>query len=178
MNAGPGDIADHRRRALAVMDTGKAWPEDSPWLRDAVEDLPRDAFAPDTVWTWDGHAWQPISRARDPQAWARLVHAGPDDATITEITDGVPSSSLSCTSIVVDMLDSLDLEPGHRVLELGTGTGWNAALIAHRSDPTDTARPTSPVCWASSSSAGSPSRPRPRTSLPPHKPGPRVQPPA
>ncbi|MFI6588502.1 hypothetical protein [Embleya sp. NPDC050493] len=52
--------------------------------------------------------------------------------TITEITDGVPSSSLSRTSIVVDMLDSLDLEPGHRVPELGTGIGGNAGLIAHR----------------------------------------------
>ncbi|OPC76971.1 hypothetical protein B4N89_41000 [Embleya scabrispora] len=118
------------------MDAGNAWPKDSPWLRDAVEALPRDAFAPDSVWTWDGHAWQRVDRAADPQAWARFVHAGPDDATITEITDGVPSSSLSCTSIVVDMLDSLDLQPAHRVLELGTGTGWNAALIAHRVGPT------------------------------------------
>ncbi|MGW6507452.1 hypothetical protein ACWGCP_07840 [Streptomyces niveus] len=30
------------------------------------------------------------------------------------------------------MLDSLLLEPGHRVLELGTGTGRNAALPAWR----------------------------------------------
>ncbi|MET8586913.1 hypothetical protein ABZX39_39560 [Streptomyces collinus] len=27
------------------------------------------------------------------------------------------------------MLDSLLLHPGHRVLELGTGNGWNAALL-------------------------------------------------
>ncbi|MFE3200178.1 methyltransferase domain-containing protein [Embleya sp. NPDC059237] len=136
MSVDPGDIVGHRRRALAAMDTGDAWPKDSPWLREAVETLPRDAFAPDTLWTWDGQAWQRVTRAGDPQGWTRLVHAGPDEATITQITDGVPSSSLSCTSIVVDMLDSLDLEPGHRVLELGTGTGWNAALIAHRVGPT------------------------------------------
>ncbi len=30
------------------------------------------------------------------------------------------------------MLDMLDLHAGHRVLEIGTGTGWNAALLAHR----------------------------------------------
>lgn len=30
------------------------------------------------------------------------------------------------------MLDVLDVEPGHRVLELGAGSGWNAALLAHR----------------------------------------------
>ncbi|GCE02259.1 methyltransferase domain-containing protein [Embleya hyalina] len=136
MSAVPDDLAVHRRRALAAMDAGNAWPKESPWLRDAVDALPRDVFAPDTVWTWDGHAWRRVDRAEDPQDWARLVHADPDEATITQITDGVPSSSLSCTSIVVDMLDSLDLEPGHRVLELGTGTGWNAALIAHRTGPT------------------------------------------
>jgi protein-L-isoaspartate O-methyltransferase len=37
--------------------------------------------------------------------------------------------------VVIDMLDSLRLEPGHQVLELGTGTGWNAALLASRAGP-------------------------------------------
>ncbi|MFJ1748133.1 methyltransferase domain-containing protein [Streptomyces sp. NPDC088116] len=33
------------------------------------------------------------------------------------------------------MLDSLMAEPGHQVLELGTGAGWNAALLAARVGP-------------------------------------------
>ncbi|MGW7052975.1 protein-L-isoaspartate O-methyltransferase family protein [Streptomyces sp. NPDC054887] len=33
------------------------------------------------------------------------------------------------------MLDSLMAEPGHRVLELGTGLGWNAALLSARAGP-------------------------------------------
>ncbi|MER6142455.1 methyltransferase domain-containing protein [Streptomyces sparsogenes] len=33
------------------------------------------------------------------------------------------------------MLDSLLVEPGDRVLELGAGTGWNAALPAERAGP-------------------------------------------
>ncbi|MEU0929023.1 protein-L-isoaspartate O-methyltransferase family protein [Streptomyces malaysiensis] len=56
----------------------------------------------------------------------------PYDAAVTQITDGAPSSSLSCPSIVVAMLDSFMLEPGRRVLELGAGTGWNAALLTWR----------------------------------------------
>ncbi|MEU0936269.1 methyltransferase domain-containing protein [Embleya sp. NPDC005971] len=130
------ELADHRRASAEAMDAHRAWPTDTPWLREAFEDLPRHAFAPDRLWNWDGHAYAPVDRAADPDRWARLVYAGPYDAAITEITDGRPTSSLSCTSVVADTLDSLDLAPGHRVLELGTGTGWNAALIAHHVGPT------------------------------------------
>jgi len=30
------------------------------------------------------------------------------------------------------MVDALDVRPGQSLLEIGTGTGWNAALLAHR----------------------------------------------
>lgn len=42
------------------------------------------------------------------------------------------TSSISKPSIVAAMLDHLHLEPGMRVLEIGTGSGWNAALLARR----------------------------------------------
>ncbi|GLF94095.1 methyltransferase domain-containing protein [Streptomyces yaizuensis] len=108
------------------------WPERSPWIRQAVDRLPRDVFAPDRLWHWNGHAYLPADRAADPDEWAELLYGDPDTAAVTQVTDGVATSSLSCQAIVVDMLDSLLLEPGHRVLELGTGTGWNAALAATR----------------------------------------------
>jgi protein-L-isoaspartate(D-aspartate) O-methyltransferase len=113
------------------------WPERSPWIRRAVEALPRHRFAPDRLWHWDGTAgvYVPVDRAADPERWAAEVYAGPDTPAVTQITDGLASSSLSCPAVVVDMLDSLLLEPGQRVLELGTGTGWNAALLAHRAGP-------------------------------------------
>jgi protein-L-isoaspartate(D-aspartate) O-methyltransferase len=33
------------------------------------------------------------------------------------------------------MLEQLDVQPGHRVLEIGAGTGYNAALLAHLAGP-------------------------------------------
>lgn len=40
-------------------------------------------------------------------------------------------SSTSQPTIVAKMLEAAELEPGMRVLEIGAGTGWNGALIAH-----------------------------------------------
>ncbi|WP_344902715.1 methyltransferase domain-containing protein [Actinomadura meridiana] len=43
----------------------------------------------------------------------------------------VATSSTSAPHLVAQMLDLLDAGPGDRVLEIGTGTGWTAALLAH-----------------------------------------------
>lgn len=40
-------------------------------------------------------------------------------------------SSSSQPAIMAIMLEQLDLEPGQKVLEIGAGTGYNAALMAH-----------------------------------------------
>lgn len=125
-------FSEHRDRLAAAMEQRGAWPERSPWIRQAVDVVPRYAFAPDRLWHWDGHAYLPVDRDADAARWAREVYGSPDAAAVTQVTAGLPSSSLSAQAVVVDMLDSLLLEPGQRVLELGTGTGWNAALLAHR----------------------------------------------
>ncbi|MFJ6213889.1 methyltransferase domain-containing protein [Streptomyces sp. NPDC092296] len=129
------DVDILRRRLADAMERRGDWPADSPWVRLAVEALPRDRFAPDLLWQWDGHRWVSVERGADPERWARVLFAGPDEAAVTQVCEGLPSSSLSCPAVVADMLDSLILAPGHRVLELGTGNGWNAALLARRAGP-------------------------------------------
>lgn len=53
-----------------------------------------------------------------------------DDAVAVQRVGGIATSSASQPSMVAIMLEQLDLRPGHRVLEIGAGTGWNAGLMA------------------------------------------------
>jgi protein-L-isoaspartate(D-aspartate) O-methyltransferase len=54
-----------------------------------------------------------------------------DEAIPTKRLGGKTVSSSSQPAIMAIMLEQLDLQPGHRVLEIGAGTGYNAALMAH-----------------------------------------------
>ncbi|SNR68057.1 protein-L-isoaspartate(D-aspartate) O-methyltransferase [Haloechinothrix alba] len=105
---------------------------------DLLAEVPREPFLPDIVWTdGSGRTFVPVSRASDPQLWAKLTRG--DQPVITQVDDGyaarhgvTPTSSASMPSVVAGMLDALDVQCGDNVLEIGTGTGWNAALLAHR----------------------------------------------
>jgi protein-L-isoaspartate(D-aspartate) O-methyltransferase len=55
-----------------------------------------------------------------------------DDALVIKYdADGMPVSSSSQPAMMAIMAEQLGLEPGHRVLEIGTGSGYNAAVLAH-----------------------------------------------
>ena len=59
-----------------------------------------------------------------------------DDAVVTRTgPDGLPTSSSSQPSLMAAMLARLDVRPGDRVLEIGAGTGFNAALLADLAGP-------------------------------------------
>jgi len=53
-----------------------------------------------------------------------------DRVIVTETAEGLPVSASSQPSFMAVMLQQLGLQPRHRVLEIGTGTGYNAALMA------------------------------------------------
>ncbi|HEY3895329.1 MAG TPA: methyltransferase domain-containing protein [Pseudonocardiaceae bacterium] len=114
----------------------------APW-RPALVTVPRHEFISETVWVKNPDHWPtllPVHRDEDPARWLELSYG--DGAVITQIDDGHPegpglagamqTSSASAPEIVAVMLAALDARPGHRVLEIGTGTGYNAALLAHR----------------------------------------------
>jgi methyltransferase of FxLD system len=59
-----------------------------------------------------------------------------DEAIPTKFaTNGAPLSSSSQPAIMAQMLERLALAPGMRVLEIGAGTGYNAALLSQLVGP-------------------------------------------
>ena len=54
-----------------------------------------------------------------------------DEAVPTKRLGDQMVSSSSQPAVMAVMLEQLQLKPGHRVLEIGAGTGYNAALLAH-----------------------------------------------
>ena len=57
-----------------------------------------------------------------------LIYA--DTVLATRHINGRPASSTSQASLVAKMLEFLDLGEGMKILEVGAGTGYNAALLA------------------------------------------------
>jgi protein-L-isoaspartate(D-aspartate) O-methyltransferase len=128
---------EHRRNLASALSAGGA--VRSPWLRRAFEDTPRETFVPRFYRTELGR--EVLVDGTDPrqhQEWLRGVYT--DDVLMVQLTPapdlvdraGAPTSSSSMPTVMAGMLEALDLQPGHRVLEIGTGTGYNAALLCHR----------------------------------------------
>ncbi len=77
-----------------------------------------------------GVMWSPVGfdrNAPDAEGLRRVYSDGP---LVTHIDGVYPASSSTAPRLMATMLEALDLRPGMRVLEIGTGTGYNAALLA------------------------------------------------
>ncbi|MEV0639376.1 methyltransferase domain-containing protein [Streptomyces sp. NPDC050619] len=98
-----------------------------PTWRKVFETVPRHPYVPE-FWTLTDEGQRRVTSA-DPD-WLDLVYT--DDALATQLTDGVATSSSTAPGLMLVMLQALDVADGHRVLEIATGTGYNAALLSER----------------------------------------------
>jgi methyltransferase of ATP-grasp peptide maturase system len=133
----------HERRALAGRLT-QAGVLTSPGWRAAVEAVPRELFLnPGVFLPAGGGCWQPVTAVgTDPDEWVRIAYR--DESLTTQLdghltadqaggpVTGSPTSSSTTPVTVVDMLEKLEVEDGHQVLEIGTGTGYSSALMCFR----------------------------------------------
>lgn len=96
----------------------------------AVAAVPRHLLVPRAYEQGDTGEWREFETATLPQR----VYSPETLVTALETVGGniSPISSSTKPDLMVRMLEILDVRDGNRVLEIGTGTGYNAALLAHR----------------------------------------------
>ncbi|WP_207309491.1 methyltransferase domain-containing protein [Streptomyces kasugaensis] len=117
-----------QRRATLVQILVDAGDLTDPAWRDAFEKVARHTCVP---YFYD-HTGRKIT-GDDPETreqWLSAVHE--NRPLVTHRTDGTATSSSSQPSMMATMLEALQVDDGMRVLEVGAGTGYNAALLAHR----------------------------------------------
>jgi methyltransferase of ATP-grasp peptide maturase system len=114
----------------------------SSW-RMAFEQTPRHVFVPSIITINEsGPTTMSGTHPAQHQSWLEQVYS--DDSLVTQYLAHpslmmagakpllVSTSSSTMPSLMARMLEALDVHDGHRVLEIGTGTGYNAALLCHR----------------------------------------------
>ncbi|MGH3870348.1 MAG: methyltransferase domain-containing protein [Pseudonocardiaceae bacterium] len=133
---------ENLRATLVDQLTRAGFLTDPAW-REVFGAVPREVFVPYFFTPWAGRpGWRLVE---DDDEWRHGVYA--DDALVTQLNgdddaagaarrgqtvEGRPTSSSSAPGLMAAMLHSLDLAQGMTVLEVGTGSGYNAALLAAR----------------------------------------------
>jgi protein-L-isoaspartate O-methyltransferase len=101
----------------------------SPEVAQAFLKVPREHFITH-VYERAGRDWNRRERTEATETWLDLIYQ--DHALTTAInTHQFPVSSSSQPSVMAAMLEALEVQPGQRILEIGTGTGYNAALLVY-----------------------------------------------
>ncbi|MGW5448676.1 methyltransferase domain-containing protein [Streptomyces asiaticus] len=115
-------MADHLVRTGCI--------RSKPW-RAAFLSVPRELFVPDFTVRAQGSLHR---YSQGDPAW--LAAAYQDVSLLTQFDqDGTATSSSTQPSLMAQMLEALDVRDGDTVLEIGAGTGYNAALLSHRLGP-------------------------------------------
>ncbi|MGQ0778233.1 MAG: methyltransferase domain-containing protein [Pseudonocardiales bacterium] len=104
-----------------------------PAWRAAYCAVPRHELVPQIYTLDENRRWCPL--APGSQAWWELVYS--DTTVITRVLPGSrgipgPVSSSTKPGLMLRMLEALDIDDGMRVLEIGTGSGYNAAVLCAR----------------------------------------------
>ncbi|NIJ12955.1 methyltransferase of ATP-grasp peptide maturase system [Saccharomonospora amisosensis] len=102
-----------------------------PRLVDAVRAVPRHAFVPTYHQQTPDGSW--AQRASVDDLAAVYANTALITALAPTATGGTTVlSSSTQPGLMTRMIEALHLTDGSRVLEVGTGTGYNAGLLAHR----------------------------------------------
>ena len=94
----------------------------------AIATVPRHAFLEAVYIQAGSQCWsrRDLSYERESD----LECAYRDESHVVQTRGGLPSVVGTGPGVIAQMLETLDLSPGHRVLELGTGTGYSTGLIS------------------------------------------------
>ncbi|MGW7354232.1 methyltransferase domain-containing protein [Streptomyces sp. NPDC054784] len=133
MNGRTGAPADPAHRLADELVAAGAL-TDPAWRR-AFEEVPRELFVPCYYAPGTDTGARERRRRDDPTPegrarWLRGVYR--DVPLATRWRGGEAVSSSSQPSLMAGMLEALRVRDGMRVLEVGTGPGYNAALLSHR----------------------------------------------
>jgi protein-L-isoaspartate O-methyltransferase len=103
-----------------------------PAWKDAVAAVARHVLVPAAYRQDNTGAWKPVD-VTSPEG-LDLIYS--PTTLVTALADrGTHQESVSSSTkpdLVVRMLENLDVHDGHKVLDIGTGAGYNTALLAHR----------------------------------------------
>ncbi|MGW4995407.1 ATP-grasp peptide maturase system methyltransferase [Streptomyces mirabilis] len=147
----PADLETDSARLREAM--AKALAENGvladPAWKEAVEAVPRHRFVPGFYLPADDRdgqgltIWEPVTAELDYGRWLSAAYS--DTTLITQFDadepdwkqpatrhGGAPTSSSTLPSLVLRMWADADVQEGHTVLEIGTGTGYSTALACER----------------------------------------------